>query len=415
MASLNKSPNEILAQILSYLSNVDLAATSLTSRRLRAVSEPLLYRAPCLSALRSNKHRPSLECFLGSLITSPLAALGTHVRSLQVEWDHSSRLDAVTYTGARWVIGFHRPAGFHGTHCVLLLHLLPSVHVLKISPPKDARAMCVSYLTHCIELLDNDLDARSDGPTLMLQSLREFYYPYQSNGGGLTVRAVLALMKLPCMDSLDVSIVDGSRFYSQRPIDGNFRFSSITKLRLSTRNMSIARLSVLLNAPIALTHFSYTGRACRAMFIMDLIDCFCSLRPSLQYLYLNLKYVWATSNGDKEDLIRRSVRLWPVLQTVCCSTVELLGNGSTRQAVGIADVLPRGLKGLQILEDRNWVYATAVDRVVELLHRKQETVPMLERIAMGGSADEDLEAHGRLIVACRIAGVKLVDGESFCW
>lgn len=95
--------------------------------------------------------------------------------------------------------------------------------------------------------------------------------------------------------------------------------------------------------------------------------------------------------------------------------MELLGNGSTNESVVIADVLPRGLKGLQILEDRNWVYATAVDRVVGILRRKEECVPALERIAMAGSAGEDLEAHGRLIVACRIAGVRLVDGESFRW
>lgn len=68
-----------------------------------------------------------------------------------------------------------------------------------------------------------------------------------------------------------------------------------------------------------------------------------------------------------------------------------------------------------VLEDWDWLYSTEVDRVVELLRRKGEAVPGLERIAMPGCAGDDLVAHGRLVVASEIAGVRPVDGESFRW
>lgn len=415
MAALNKLPYETLGQILSSLSNADLARTSLVSRRLCAVSEPLLYAAPCLTDVHSGAHRPSLDRFLKTLIASPRQSLGSHVRFLSVTWDHGHTLDSGPFASTGPFLNSHRPNCYHGARCVTLLQLVPSVQVLRISPPPDSTRCGLSYFSSRVEQLDHAPCSGPVGPTLSLQSLREFSCSFQENGGGLSVLAVLALMKLPCINSIDTHIVDLPRYDAECTIDDAAQFSTVTKLRLSWVNMSVSLLSVLVNAPAALTHFSYLAVGYTQFHMVDFMDTVSPLRPTLQHLHLDLVRVSVTFTSSTEDRLRSSLRGWPVLETLSCSLVELLGNGFTQEVLCLADVLPHNLRGLQILQDRYWMYRPVVDTVVELLLRKQEAVPALERVSVRTWSGGDAQAYAVLGVACGKAGVRLVEDDSFGW
>lgn len=203
--------------------------------------------------------------------------------------------------------------------------------------------------------------------------------------------------------------------YSNLRISDAARFSPVRKLRLSANNVSISWLSFLVNAPTALTHFSFSATEYDHFQLADFMDTLTPLRPSLQYLHLDFTLAFVSFNGGKEDRIRSSVRGWPVLHTLSCSAVQLFGNRFNTALVCLGDMLPLSLRGLQILQDWDWHYAIAADRVVELLGQKGEAVPALERVAMGGPYDSDPEAHAKLSLACRDAGVRLVGDDSFRW
>lgn len=415
MAALDKLPYETLVQILSALSNPDLAQISLVSRHLCAVSKPLFYKAPCLAALRSNPQRPSLYLFLATLIRSPSQTLGTHAHSLTMRRDHTSRLDAVTYAGPGWFIGFQRPVGFHGTNSILLMHLLPSLRVLRINPPRDIASLSLSYFTHCIELLDNAPHNNPEIPTLKLQSLREFYCSYETGGGGISVRAVLALMMLPSINYLDVHVTEQHTLYSGRCIEETVRFSRVTRLRLSSDNVSPYSLVLLLTAPTALTHLSYSLEAYSHFDIPNFMDILSPFRPSLQHLHLDFTCVDIIPTREKDRIIGRLLWGWPVFQTLSCSAAALLGYGYMGQSPPLADVLSRTLRRLQILVDESWRYAKLVDIVVSLLGQKESAVPVLERVGIRSSWCHDEEAHAKLSGACAAAGVKLEEEDGFCW
>ncbi|KAL0633275.1 hypothetical protein Q9L58_007828 [Maublancomyces gigas] len=417
MAALDQLPYETLTQILAGLSIADLNHTSLVSRTLATISEPLLYEAPSLSALRTSKHRSSLERFLRNLVGPRGHILGAQVRSLSVRWDHCSWQDTVTYTGTGWSIGFLRPAGFHGTHCVLLMHLLPSVLVLRISPPRDIPLLSQSYITHCLDPMDPAPHASASRPTLQLQSLREFSCPHERDRGGISFGALLALMKLPSIRSIDTHIVYIPTFIPPPSSNDSARFSSVTRLWLSTQTMSIPSLSFFLSAPVALTSFSYQLLSYSGFRMVDLMDILSPLRPSLHHLHLDLISAAISFTGGKDDCIRSSFRDWPVLQTLSCSLVELLGttNPDVLPLLCLSEVLPHSLRGLNILPDHYWVHEAAVHMVGDLLRQKEEAVPALERLALGVTWDYNVDADAELQLACMSAGVGLVEGDVFVW
>lgn len=430
MATLDRLPNESLAQILSTLSIGDLVQVSRVSRRLCAVAEPLLYQAPCLASIcrdvgvpeldlyfRSLIPPPSvtLDLFLRTIIGSPRDTLGAHVRSLSMEWDHSIMQDDCVYSGAGWFMSSHHPNGFHGTKCILLLHLLPSVRVLRINPPRDIPPLTISYFTYCVEPLH---DALGDRPTLRLQSLREFscFNRRRGFGGGVTVKTVLTLMTLPCLNSIDVHIVDDPTPYSYSYIDGGVPFSPVTRLRLSGDQLTAISLSLLLKAPTALTHFTFYA----LNYNFDIPDFMAPLslvRLSLQHLHLDFNRELVISPGEKDDRIRGSFREWPVLRTLSYSAVEVVEEWLTQEPLSFADVLPCSLRGLQIRKDPYRPSRKLVDQVVELLRQKKEVVPALETVAVTSSSDDgaEIQACAELRLACENAGVILVDGDCLGW
>lgn len=71
------------------------------------------------------------------------------------------------------------------------------------------------------------------------------------------------------------------------------------------------------------------------------------------------------------------------------------------------DVLPVGLRELEILDDRCWTMEQAVHQVVVLLQGKEGVVPRLEVVAVYRRYDEGKEM---LMAAAEAAGVR-VDGR----
>lgn len=421
MAAFDKLPYETLIQILTGLPIADLAHTSLVCRRLSAVTEPLLYQAPSLAALRARDlrtpdRRPSLECFLATLVGSRGQSLVTHVSSLSVRWDHSSRLDAVTYAGTGWSIGFFRPVGFHGTHCVLLLHLLPTVRVLQISPPRDTPSLSQSYITHCLELMDSAPHAGPGRPTLQLQSLREFSCPYEMGRGGITFRALIALMHLPSIMSIDTYVVDTDTFHPPPSSAETVRFSPLTKLGLSVSmaSLPLSSLGFFLNAPVVLTHFSYRPLGGTEFLSEDFMATLGQLQASLEWLHLDLISVLVATPYGQDNRIAASFRNWPVLHTLSCSLDQLLGPIYASPEIYLLQALPHGLRGLQLLPDLSRPYDTAVGQVVNLL-RQMPGVPLLDRISLGGWRVQPDYAREWLREGCENAGVRLVESDSFGW
>lgn len=406
MASLTTLPNETLVQILSGLSNADLAQTSRLSRRFCTLSRPILYREPSLTALRSIPDHRSVELFLRTLVGSPSENLCTHVRSLSADWDTIPSPDAITHPD------IDRPIGFHGTHVVLLLHLVPSLRVLRISPPHDFPPT-LSYFTHCIERLHDTPRTGPGIPTFRFELLREFTSAYQPRYGGVSIKTVLALMRLPCINSIDVHIIDSPTLYTPSHINRTPAFSPVKKLRLSVNSEVNEAFLFLLRAPRALTHFSYRPIGYDSCDIVVFIKTLASQQHSLEYLHLDLMRVYVPPTTGVEDT-KWACRL-TALGTLGCSFVELIGNGISSESHCLADVLPRSIRGLYILEGRYWSYAGIAGKVIELLGRKAEVVPNLEKVAIVKVLEYSAAMHAKLGAACEAVGVKLVMSDSFRW
>lgn len=87
-----------------------------------------------------------------------------------------------------------------------------------------------------------------------------------------------------------------------------------------------------------------------------------------------------------------------------------LGDGSPR----LMDVLPPGLRELEILRDWKWEVADAVEHAVEMMAQKTWAVPCLEKVAVVMSGERSQGSIDELTDACEAVGVSFVE-ESFCW
>lgn len=104
-----------------------------------------------------------------------------------------------------------------------------------------------------------------------------------------------------------------------------------------------------------------------------------------------------------------SLRDWPVLQVLRCSLVPLLGRGVTEESARLVDVLPPGLRELEVLRDWRWGEDEAVRQVVEVLGKKKDAVPGLVKVAVFGAGGSGGEGGVQeLVRACDRAGVCFV-------
>lgn len=193
-------------------------------------------------------------------------------------------------------------------------------------------------------------------------------------------------------------------------------FSTLTCLRVSVPTITPFALGILLRAPVALRRLSYVAVDYGVFAMADLAACLAAVRGSLEFLHLDLIRTYVAVSAREGGVPEGSFAEWPALHTLRCSMRELLGYpGDGNAGVELAQVLPRGLRRLEVAMDQYWLYASAVDRLVVLLRAKREVVPLLECVAMGLWGAGDGPDRERLRAACEEAGVELVQSKAFGW
>lgn len=184
--------------------------------------------------------------------------------------------------------------------------------------------------------------------------------------------------------------------------------------------MTSGVLGQILKIPIALTHLSMVVEFEGYYNLEFFIPALAPLQKSLQYLHIDFRDV---RPGPEDEYVEPllpypegSLREWVQLRTLRCSLMVLLGEGPLEGSPRLVDVLPVGLRELEILPDCFWSAGQAADEAVAMLAEKESAVPGLQRVAV------EMEMEGgrsavvvqRLVEACEVAGVSFVE-ESFGW
>lgn len=460
MASLNHLPIEILRNILLSLTSRDLIRASRVSRTLQAVAESLIYKSFCLS--------PNRLCrLIDTLLTPWRAVIGTYVFELTLGSNHfqffldsvgheergsldndSERVqdergeadsrderrarncgspdgmntclaniqcipllhqqtspanpprdnERLTAAASR----FGLDAEFTLTPFLLLLHLLPNLMSLTITfPPGEFRFM--------EELQSIPVSKLPVG----LRSLRHF----TSRQQGVSPSILCTLLQLPLISTINVHIFEAP---NKDPDENSFPVdnlwwtadeflsvasgtSTVTTLKLDCNSLCADALSHILSIPRALQILSYESDP-PFRVSLALSHALIPHQNSLRELTLEC---------DVESNIG-SLHHWPKLYSVTCSLKTLLGGPAS--SVGLEDILPRGIKMLDILYDDKWSKREAVDLVLRLLSRKKAMMPRLKTIGVRRDDEKEVKDWNRLELACLEAGVELLDDyETLEW
>lgn len=409
MLLLQCFPNEILLDIFSRLHHRDLARACLVSRRLCEISQPLLYKDPFL--LKSSPPTP-LGAFLQSLLTPGREALATYVRDLTVEWDNISQTgsDVTHYRQTQSRRGLdYVQAQSGGTQLITLLHLLPELHGLHLLPPSQC-----DQLDHLFQ----SFHVQQPIETLpkAFHSLREFRCHWDSCYSGVSTEVLVLLLRLPYIRSITIPFAGVTEPCSPKvnaAIAAAAGTSTITHLECASVLSQASSLPGILTIPRALMHFSYFGGR-ENVDAFDLVAFGRTLQPlrkSLKSLHLDFINLYSNARGDNNRLTATigSLHQWPVLSIIQCPLLALLGLGPQPDSpLQLADVLPVGIRELEILGDSYWSFADTVHEVVVLLGQK-EMVPRLKRVAVYQDYRRDYQLLERLRAACRAAEVELVE------
>lgn len=194
--------------------------------------------------------------------------------------------------------------------------------------------------------------------------------------------------------------------------------SSVTDLRISYEGAIFWSFHTIFKIPQALERFSCTVDSGYGFYLPTFGNSLKLLRGSLQSLRLDFTQVAETNSSevDNDDNAVAStlfsLRDWPVLRTVMTSLLPLLGIGLRPDSSRLVDVLPVGIRELEILSDDYWSFAEVVHEVLEMLGQKAVMVPRLEKLAVLTAREMKPETMERLKLACEAAGVMLVQDTS---
>lgn len=349
----------------------------------------------------------SLEIFLRTLSTPGRETLASHVRTLHFEFENIS-----VEPGEEYWSGYTTPTESHpitsdtsqpqGRQLMILFDLLPRLQILHFSPP--------NYRPSFSRLLES----AADDMTLPcgLNSLREVHCPPTDDSDGVRWHTLRAFLQLPQIRRIEVTCINRFRM-SEIDRGRGASSSTVTHLRFSHSEIPDWLLSNALLAPIALTHFSYSIFPSRGFLLSEFMATLVPLRPSLQYLHLDFGNMVLPSELQLPHN-DASLREWPLLRTISCSLIPLLGGGPRDGSPRLMDVLPPSLRELEILWDSYWSFSDAADQIVEMLAEKRWAVPYLERLAVVAESGMAQGVLDNLVVACEAAGVSFVK-DSFCW
>lgn len=405
MSVLEQLPLEISGEILSYLPCADLLKISRLSHYMHAVSQPLLYKTPHLTSA-DGKTKSSLQIFLEALLSPGGEKLATYVRSLHVQWDsqYKSETDISLLTEAASRLGLHLPLTWEDGQLVLLLHLLPRVLDLELSPPGEGDDRVLDLIA------SQTPEIRGTPIPLGLRHLRRFRCTPNHAYNGVNPRTLLTLLQMPTMRDLDVRIIDTDAL-TLPDFDAAACTSAITHLRLWGTDLSAESLTRILAVPAALTHLTYFAQG-TAFHVADFGAALLSLKNTLQALHLDFYGIARPWNIPSDGAIG-SLRGWPALHIVRGSMMGFLGRGQTPVVPVLADVLPEGITEFEILRDRYWLVAEVKDLMMQLVRQKAACVPALQVMAADLGGRGALRSVVALADACAEEGVVLVDSSPY--
>lgn len=420
-------PQEISAEILSYLPRQDLISTCLVSRYMLIVSQPLLYGAPDLKD-NDKEIQPSIELLLQTLLSPGGDTLASYVHSLSMCWDqwnqchiedvtagkrkHPRDIPGLAAAGMR--LGIYDHLDIRDAQMAVLLDILPQLNILNI----DLKSWTDAPFSEFIK--PHNVSVSTDALPPGLRQLREFHCGCTRSHSGVDPEILLTFLSLPCIRKVDVAITKLSRldFDAGAAAAGT---STVTDLRLQQADRCKDRASLhsplfltcILKIPVALTHLALTFiKPPGEMHIRDALQ---HLQGTLQSLDLRIPDLTPPLG---------SFQGWASLTSLTCSLVVLLGSESQPNPPCLVDMLPSSLRELQILRHAHWTFANGperdwsleaeVDQEMDVVRRKKAVVPLLQKMAVvlrrevrkgtTGPRRERLVQH-RLRVACAAAGV----------
>lgn len=417
MANLESLPFETLTQILFLLSNANLKNTARVSRRIHDVTVSVFYNCIYLAKPPGTKSNGSpVEKHLRTLLTPGCEWYATQVRSLR--WIRGNRRKNMIPLFSSDVALLAEAASRHrmpaprsqAQQFLLLLHILPRLRELEISPPGPLSSIMVF-----LESFDTTVPIEPLTLPAGLRTLHKFSCRHDATNSGISTGALLTLLMLPSINSIDVYLTDNCTF-PLPAITAMLGHSAVEKLRLTDIKMSSESLSSLLKAPAALTHFAYSAFSNANFILSTYMNAIQPLFKTLQFLQLEFPgYMSETeSTSYGVTILIASLQNWPALQILSCSMVLLLGTGQRAGTLRLMDVLPVGIRALEILPDAYWSYSMVVYQLVDLLRHGTKAIPKFEKVGVMGWAGEDPIAEERLKRAAKAAGV-LITAKSFCW
>lgn len=401
MSPIENTPPEILSHILSCLANKDLFSTSLVSHRWGALSQPLLYQNPLLI---TSGETESLYGFARTLVTPGRGLLASHVRSLVLNYPACEqgypKVAINSFTAAAAKIGLDYPLASVGSLVILLMHLLPSLRILSVTPQVRRDVFDIFIEAH-------QTPQPMEALPLAFQNLHEFNW-FSDRYCGISPAMLLAILQLPRMRVIRVDLIE--ELDKSFPAFGTAEAialsgtSPVTHISFPFINISPSSLKRILVVPHALKYFSYHMPCDQDFGLSDIRQALQPLQRSLCYLHLEFFLL-------HDDVLVSSIgslRDWPELRCVRCSLATLLGGDIANITEQLAYALPRRLHALEIIHSDRWTAAAVVDVVVNMLDQKGALLPGLRRLAVRYNWHLDREQLGRLIDACKTVDVEFI-------
>lgn len=284
------------------------------------------------------------------------------------------------------------------------------------------------------KLIEDSLTTPIEDLPVGLKSLRKFRDTSDYIPAEVTPTMLLALMRLPCIrkittgmqpayhythDSNDLAKLTSSAEYRGK--------STVQKLSFQYGGFCASLLGNILQVPRALTHFSYEDAiGLDTLQTAAFRSALRHLRPTLQYLKLG----WVNAleglpsdedrhEDDEESYTIGSLRDWPVLRSVECGLLALVGRAPVATC-RLVDVVPRVIIQLKvhqtygvtndsdgIMEKKYWTVSDVTDQVVELLERREECglQELAEVTVCTWEEDAVMDTKARLEAACTTTSV----------